>query len=88
MNPKLYNELEELRVELARSREIIARLEARIRSLERENARLRKELEECAEKNKKIAKVIRRALELSDGKTNKLSYTDLLNILKSDGHKV
>lgn len=88
MNPKLYNELEELREELAKSREIIARLEARIRSLERENTRLRKELEECAEKNRKVARVIRRALELSDGNTKKLSYSDLINILKSDGHKL
>lgn len=88
MNPKLYSELEELRGELAKSREIIARLEARVRSLERENARLRKELEECTEKNRKVARVIRRALELSDDNTKKLSYSDLINILKSDGHKL
>lgn len=83
MNPKLYNEMEELKKDNAKLRGLVERLEARARSLERENVKLRKELEECRKKNEKLTEIITRAIGIAESmKKKETTLAEMVEVLR------
>ena len=85
------NELEELEMKYVRALEIIKRLESRVSSLERENARLRHQLEalrkdvdEYKTKYERLKGIVVRALEIADRQMKQVSFKEMKMILNNE----
>lgn len=85
------NELEELEMKYIRALEMIKRLESRVSSLERENARLRHQLEvlrkdadECKTKYERLKGIVIRALEIADGQVKRMTFKEMKMILNNE----